>query len=156
MVDLHPDLAPLAFLVGTWRGVGHGDYPTIAPFDYREEITFAPLPKPVLSYVQRTRDARTDEPLHAEAGYLRLPDGVPELVICQPTGIVEAHRGELDRTALVFEATTVGMTPSAAAHAVTAVRRELSVSGDELRYRLSMAAAGQPLRLHLQATLTRA
>lgn len=153
---IHPDIAPLAFLVGTWRGQGHGDYPTIVPFDYTEEVTIAPLPKPVLSYGQRTRRVGTEEPLHAEAGYLRLPGGRPELVVAQPTGIVEAHSGTLSGQRLDLTTVHVATVPSADGHAVRAVRREVEVVGEELRYRLSMAAAGQPLQLHLEATLHRA
>lgn len=42
----------LSFLVGRWRGVGQGSFPTISDFRYVEEAVFAPVPgdKPVLSY----------------------------------------------------------------------------------------------------------
>ena len=41
---MHPDVEPISFLVGTWRGEGRGVYPTIASFDYGEEIRFAAVP----------------------------------------------------------------------------------------------------------------
>lgn len=154
-IDPHPDIAPLAFLVGTWRGTGRGAYPTIEPFDYTEEVVVEALPKPVLRYGQRTAHAVTGEALHAEAGFLRLPGGLPELVIAQPTGIVEVHAGDLDGQCLSLRSTAVALTPSAAAHRITDVARTIEVDGDVLRYELAMAAVGEPLQVHLTAELTR-
>ncbi len=152
----HPDLERIAFLAGVWRGGGHGDYPTIDPFDYIEEIEISPLPaKPVLWYRQRTRRAGTDDPLHAESGYLRpIADGRVELALAQPTGLVETHIGDVDGTTVSLRSTLVGRTETAVE--VTEVERRIRVEGDRLSYRLSMAAVGQPLQLHLDATLERA
>ena len=119
MADLHPGVAILAPLVGTWVGEGSGEYPTIAPFTYREELTIGHTGKPFLTYAQRTTgpDGR---PLHAETGYLRVPaPGRIELVVAQPTGITEVDEGTLsiDNAVIdiVVDATSIGLTASAKA-----------------------------------------
>ncbi len=144
----------LAFLLGTWRGTGRGDYPTIDAFEYREEVVFGSVPtKPFVTYVQRTTDP-DGAPLHAESGYLRSPtETTAELVVAQPTGVAEVHAGTLAGTALVLASTGVLLTPTA--KEVTAVGRRLEVTGDVLRYELDMAAVGQDLQFHLEAELTK-
>ena len=156
MDDLHPDLAPLAFLIGVWRGRGRGSYPTIEPFEYVEEATFTPGPgKPFIAYSQRTRRAGGDgEPLHSETGYIRpARRGRAELVIAQPTGIVEVHTGEVQDDYIGFRTSLVGLSRTAVE--VSEARRQLEVEGDTMRYRLEMAAVGQPMQVHLEAELTR-
>jgi len=150
---VHDDLATLEFLLGTWRGEGRGEYPTIDEFTYREEIDFTHVGKPFLIYRQRTWDDRGG-PLHTESGYLR-PVGThaAELIIAQPTGVTEIHTGEVFGTKLAMSAAQVGLSPTA--KRVTAVTRTVSVLGDELTYRLEMAAVGQQLQLHLEAKLYR-
>lgn len=162
MVDLHPGIAVLAPLLGTWSGTGAGEYPTIASFGYLEEVTFSHVGKPFLAYSQKTRadaaDAEPGRPLHAEVGYLRVPaPGRVEWVLAHPTGITEVQEGTLlvDGTTIAMELTATSIGLTASAKNVTALSRSVRVDGDELTYMLRMGAVGLPLQHHLAATLRR-
>jgi hypothetical protein len=158
VTELHPDIAALAPLLAVWAGQGTGEYPTIAPFDYFEEIAFGHVGKPFLSYTQRTKAVGDGRPLHGETGYLRVPSaGRVELVLAHPTGVTEVEEGTLSVRGAAIEmdlvATTIGRTASA--KEVTALSRSIRVDGDELTYTVQMGAVGQPLQQHLTATLFR-
>jgi hypothetical protein len=153
-MEIHDDIRSLEFLLGTWVGEGEGVYPTIQPFAYTEQVTFTPGPgKPFLAYTQKTWRAGTREPLHSESGYLRgFGNETVEFVIAQPTGIVEVHVGTVIGHRLTMEGKAI---TTLAARSVTATRRVIEVSGDQLTYQLDMAAVGQELQHHLKATLKR-
>ena len=158
VVDLHPGVAVLAPLLGTWSGRGAGRYPTIEPFGYLEEVTFDHIGKPFLIYRQRTKATDDGRPLHAETGYLRAPSpNRVELVLAHPTGVTEIQEGTLSSTGPTMEleltATAIGRTSSA--KEVTALCRSIRVEGDQLTYTVRMGAVGQPLQDHLTATLHR-
>ncbi len=159
---LHPDLAVVAPLLGTWSGDGAGSYPTIPSFRYAETVAFGHVGKPFLAYTQRTRaldeHGEAGLPLHAEAGYLRVPAaGRAEWVLAQPSGIAEIQEGTLEHVegavVLTFRSAQVALTSSA--KSVTAVERTLRVEGDVLTYTLAMAAVGEGMTHHLRATLRR-
>ena len=154
-MDLHPDCGSLAFLLGTWKGQGQGSYPTIESFSYLEEVSFGHVGKPFLSYTQKTRHADSGQPLHAEVGYLRaIGDDKVELVVAQPSGIVELHRGRIVGSTIELQLDGVHTTPTA--KSVTDVQRRIRVEPDSQRltYDVEMAAVGEPLTHHLHAELT--
>jgi len=152
--DLNPALKPVAFLLGTWRGKGEGQYPTIKPFRYREEIRFTHNGKAFLIYTQRTEAIDTGQPLHGEAGYLRLVgDGRVEFVIAQPIGFAEISLGRVDGQRIDVECASVGRTPTA--KPVTSISRSLWLEGETLRYELKMGMGEVPLARHLVASFHR-
>lgn len=156
--ELHPDLAGLAPLLGTWAGRGHGVYPTIQSFEYLEEVVFTHVGKPFLVYGQKTKAVADGKPLHAETGYLRVPKhGQVELVLAHPSGVTEIEVGTYSCNGGVIEieltTSDVGLTPTA--KDVSALGRSFRIAGDELSYSVRMSAVGQPLQHHLDAVLHR-
>ncbi len=156
--DLHPDLEHLAALVGVWRGHGHGDYPTIDGFEYTEEVTIGHVCKPFLTYTQRTRRSgehpEAGVPLHAEAGYFRpAGPGRIELVLAQPSGVVEIHEGTFADGVMTLAPTALATTSTA--KEIDAVARKIRVEGDVLSYEVWLTAVGQPHQWHLSAALQR-
>ena len=151
---LHPDVAPFAPLLGSWKGKGSGKYPDIEDFEYLEMVTFTQVGKPFITYTQRTRDASTGAPLHAETGYIRALGGErAEFVVAQPSGIMEVHDVQVGRNELLMRSIQVVSTPTA--KRVDEVTRHLRIDGDDLIYELHMAAMGHPMQFHLAAQLSR-
>jgi hypothetical protein len=153
--QLHPDVEPFAFMLGTWRGRGEGSYPTIDDFTYVEEVSFSHVGKPFLAYNQKTKHGETGLPLHAESGYWRFP--AIELVIAQPTGIMEALSGDFrpGESGGRFEFTCPDVVLTGTAVRVDRTIRRFIFDGDTLSYDMAMAAVGEPMTHHLSATLDR-
>jgi len=156
--ELHSACEALAPLVGTWRGPGEGHYPTIDDFGYLEELSFSHVGKPFLAMNQRTRHPQSDAPMHAEVGYLRpQPSRAIEMVLAQPTGVVEIHAGSVEEKSdgVIVDLRAERVEGTRTAKPITEVRRRLEVTGDTLKIDMWMAAMGQPLTHHLSAELNR-
>ena len=154
MADLNPIAEPIAFLLGEWNGGGRGIYPTIADFEFTEELTVWHHGSGWLAHVQKTNAADDGRPLHSEMGYWRPKEGgVVELVVTHSFGVVEMGVGQIDGTTIEIRSTHFVKAPTA--KTIDKAIRRFSVSGDELVYAVDMEFGGHPLQHHLQATLTR-
>ncbi|REE96527.1 FABP family protein [Thermomonospora umbrina] len=156
--ELHPDLTPLEFLLGTWEGAGVGGYPTIESFRFGQEISFTHVGKPYLIYSSRTwlldEEGGLGRPLAVETGYWRpRPDHEVEVTLAHPTGIIEIYVGTVAFSRVELRTDVVARTGSA--KEVTAGHRMYGLIGEDLGWAYDMAAMGQPLTSHLSAQLKR-
>jgi hypothetical protein len=172
----HPAIAPLSFLLGRWKGTGKGDYPTIKPFNFFQEVVFSHIGKPYLIYTSRSWRLAEDEngepkkdengqlvrlePLAVETGFWRpQPEGKVEVLLTHPTGITEIYAGEF-RSLTSIEMVTDAVARTATAKPYTAGKRlyglvpsQTREGEKDLAYAFDMAAMGQPLTPHLWAVL---
>lgn len=159
---LHPAVEQLGWLLGTWRGAGVGDYPTIESFQFGQEIVISHIGKPWLSHVSRSwaldpSSGEPTRPLATETGYWRMvPDSLDaELLLAHPTGFVEIWTGYVFERSIELVTDLVGRT--ATAKDMSAGKRMYGiVEGGDLGWVYEMAAMGQPLQPHLSARLRRA
>jgi hypothetical protein len=156
--DLHPDVVPIAFLLGHWRGNGHGDYPTIDKFEFGQEVGFTHDGRPFLHYFSRTwlldDDGNEVRPLALETGFFRpKPDGLLEVTLAHPTGFVEVYYGRVDGAKIELSTDAVVRTQTAKEY--TGGQRLYGLVEGDLLWTFDMAAVGQPLQPHIWARLQR-
>ncbi|QLQ11690.1 MAG: FABP family protein [Nocardioidaceae bacterium] len=155
---MHPDCAKVAWLLGTWRGNGHGDYPTIEAFEFGQECIFTHDGRPFFHYMSRSwivdgegnklRDAAI------ETGFLRPKEGGSfEFVLSHSSGITEIYYGEIEGAKL--EMTTDAVVRTATAKEYVAGHRMYGLVEGDLLWAFDMAAMGQELQPHLWGRLVR-
>jgi hypothetical protein len=157
--DLSPELVPVAWLIGSWRGLGVGGYPTVTEFRFSQEVTITEAPgKPFLHYLSRSwllyDDGTEVRPLAQETGYWRLgSNGELEVLLAHPTGFVEIWLGTVDGAKIELSTDVVARTDSAKSY--TSGHRLYGLVDGDLLWAFDMAAVDQPLQPHLSAKLQR-
>ena len=161
--NLHPDCAPIAWLLGTWHGNGHGDYPTIEAFQYEQELVFQQDGRPFFAYSAHSWviDPETKErirPGAMETGFIRSSLVEPgkakvEMTLAHNTGQASVWFGEAGDGKIEFATRGIGLTETA--KDVTAGHRLYGNVQGQLMYAFDMKAMGQELQPHLWAQLNR-
>lgn len=157
--NLHPNCAPIAWMLGTWRGNGHGDYPTIDKFQFGQELIFTHDGRPFFHYFARAwivdENGEKVRDAALETGFVRCkPEGEVEVVMTHNIGFVEIWHGTAADGKLEIATDAVARTETAKEY--TAGHRLYGNVEGDLLYAFDMAAMGQPLQPHLWARLQRA
>jgi hypothetical protein len=161
--DLHPTLAPVAWLVGRWAGAGVIGYPSLdSDLRFGQEVEFSHDGREFLGYTSRTW--RLDgagnqvEPLAGEAGYWRVGAGGSaagdvEVLLAHPTGYVEIFVGRIDGARAELATDLVARTATAKEY--TSAKRMYGLVEGDLMWVMEMSAVGHAMTPHASARLKR-
>ena len=87
--NIHPNCARLAWLIGTWAGNGHGQYPTIEPFQFGQEVIFQQDGRPFIHYFSRAwitdAEGNTIRPAAQATGRQVVRSGIVDRRVTRPT-----------------------------------------------------------------------
>lgn len=159
-VTLHPQLAPLAWMVGTWEGAGVIGYPGMESANFGQEVVCTHDRRPFLRWESRTwildESGAQVRPAATELGFWRVTQsGEVELLLSHPTGIVEMYAGTRDAERPVVQLRTDGVMRSPEAREYNSATRMYGFVDSQLLWAMDMAAEGHPLQSHASAQLRR-
>lgn len=157
--NLHPDLMPVAWMLGTWQGNGRGAYPDIDAYSFGQQAVFVHDGRPFLHYFSRTWVLGADNEKLAEGpletGFLRRGKGEDyELVLTHDSGLVEVWYGSTDGARLELVTDLVARTETAPE--VTAGKRLYGLVEADLMYAEDKASGGHEMQSYAWGRLRRA
>lgn len=156
--NLPTELAPLAWLVGTWKGAGVVGYPTMESANFGQEVECWHDGRPFLHWVSRTwtlsESGEKVAPLVTETGYWRpVEGGNIELLLAHPTGLLEMYVGRAETAKIELHTDAVVRSPESVEY--TAAQRMYGLVNGNLMWVLDKAAEGQEMQSHMSAELKR-
>lgn len=159
MADVHPDLEPLAWLVGRWEGVGALVEPGRPDRNVVSELEFTSDGRPFLAYTARSwlldEDGSRGEPGPAESGFWRKgPEKFDlEVVLTEAEGAVAVLVGRVAFKKIELVSDLVARTQTATTSVTALSRLYGGVEGD-LAYVLERATPDARLGPYLSARLS--
>lgn len=158
--SINPSVAPLAWLVGSWSGLGVIGYPGLDSHNFHQEVEITHNEQPYLTMRTRTwkldGDGEQVEELDPEMGYWRvLASGEVELLVVHPSGILEMYVGRKEAERPVIEMATDGVMRSPEAPEYNSGKRMYGLVESKLMWVHEMAARGQAMAPYQSAQLER-
>jgi len=173
---LAPEVYPMAWLLGHWRGEGVLAYPGIEETAFRQDVVFDHDGGPYLSYSATIRllvvpdspediaDPERQGPVWAtESGFWRVPPDRPEdlpedrhpieAMLADPSGHLSLYVGAIGNGRIDLVSDLIARTPTAAD--VTAASRLYGYVEGDLMWAWDLAAFGEPLQSYASARLSR-
>lgn len=180
---LAPEVYPLAWLVGSWRGPGYLGYQDIPERPIVVEATFSHDGGPYLSYTSTTwllegelegletkvdqSDLVAGDVWATESGYWRIPPGgqgeatngekAPrsdlEILLADPSGHISVLLGAIQGPQIQLASDVIARTESGAE--ISAVRRQYGLVSGELMWATDLAAFGHDMASYSAGRLQR-
>ena len=160
---LAPEVYPIAWLVGTWRGDGEVVYPGIPRAQIVAEVVVDHDGGPYLSWTSTLRIAGDDQVWSTERGFWRVPPDRPadlpadqhpvELLLTDPAGHLTLYAGSVGNGRIDLASDLIARTPDAAE--LTAATRLYGLVDGDLLWTWDIAAFGEPLQSYASARMTR-
>lgn len=162
---LAPEVYPLAWLVGRWRGAGVVGYPTIPEVAVTQEVLVDHDGGPYLSWTSTVWLTEPDggRVWGTESGFWRVPPDRPadlpadrhpvELLLADPAGHLTLYAGVTGNGRIDLASDLIARTPDAAE--VSAATRLFGLVNGELMWTWDIAAFGHPLQSYASARLSR-
>ncbi|GAA0685165.1 FABP family protein [Kitasatospora atroaurantiaca] len=163
--DLHKDVVPLAFLLGTWEGAGVYDFPGTEKCNFGQEVIFRHDGRPFLEFRSRTwvlnNEGEKVRPLENEFGFWRITtnqqgtSGEREIEISsvRDDGTVEVWYGKLHDGKPQIDVATDAVARIDGSAPYTGGKRLYGMVNEELLWVGEKAAPEVPLRPYMSAQL---
>lgn len=160
---LAPEVYPLAFLVGHWRGTGEVSYPQVPRAEVVVDVVVDHDGGPYLTWSSELRLVGEEQVWARETGFWRVPPDRPEdlpegrfpveLLLADPSGHLTLYAGVVGNGRIDLASDLVARTPDAAE--LTAATRLYGMVEGELMWTWDVAAFGEPLQSYAAARMSR-